>query len=380
MSSSKVQKPPVVGSRNLQPWPTIPNLINCGNRLRQLLEEEEVAVVTEKIDGSNLCVHSTGIIATRRTVLGIPNDAEELSKLKFNGLSLEPLGQPLAAAKKIQTDFAEKAFPNLSPHVVVYGEVVQKGTASSKEDKFGYGGRGFKPGHFYAFGLGVHFWEQLNEAEADNAVTVLTDLGFSARRCGTDKSHFLVCILNNRLAGLFKDHDLESIPRKTMKLQDVFPAYKDILMREESLEGVVITCPKSNSMFKWKGREETYSPETTEDFYALPALIGDQWPDALAALVQVGNSVVERQAKVSLSKRLESELAASLISAKTKFPALEDLLGAEERTSQKRKQLVEGYVEQIGREMEQDATGERRAEICRAIPTYLKKRFSKYLR
>ena len=72
-----------VGSRNAFPWPSIDCVVDSGVELQRLFESEDTALVTEKLDGSNLCVHSNGVVASRRTVLANNFSLEDFKSFRY---------------------------------------------------------------------------------------------------------------------------------------------------------------------------------------------------------------------------------------------------------------------------------------------------------
>ena len=73
-----------VGSPNAFPWPSINCVVDSGVELQRLFESEATALVTEKLDGSNLCLHSNGVVASRRIVLANNFSLEDFKSLRYN--------------------------------------------------------------------------------------------------------------------------------------------------------------------------------------------------------------------------------------------------------------------------------------------------------
>ena len=80
-SESAINGP--VGSPNAFPWPSIDCVVDSGLELRRLLNRKATAVVTEKLDGSNLCLHSNGVVASRRVVLANNSGLEDFKNLRY---------------------------------------------------------------------------------------------------------------------------------------------------------------------------------------------------------------------------------------------------------------------------------------------------------
>ena len=159
-----------------RPWPKIESLLTM-DKLHEVMEED--AFVSEKLDGCNLSLSSSGLVCSRRQVLLNNPSHAELAKTKFSGLTLEKLWQSLVQTRDLCKHFGQllKVAPeNLT--VTVYGEMVQHGTASCKEDKFGYRKRNYIPGSFYAFGIGL----AVNKNEALDSQHLATK-GFGRAAC-----------------------------------------------------------------------------------------------------------------------------------------------------------------------------------------------------
>jgi hypothetical protein len=372
-AESSIPSSTAAGGPNRHPWPSISSVIDCGHWLKKLLEDGEKCLVTEKLDGSNLCVHSNGVVASRRQVL--LSDPGKLAKTKFNGLTLEPLEQTLKSAARLEKMFAEKVFPCLDPVVIVYGEVIQRGTASSKEDKFKYGERGFEPGHLYAFGLGLYFQEAaMDMGEMERARMAMEEQGFCTRCKECDENDpYLICILNEKLSELFFEHGLRTVSYDAMPLEDVFELYESALLAEDLTEGIVITCARTQTVFKWKGLEESFSPERVQHFHGLDEELAE-WPRVLRPLAAVGNVVLEQQERLAKSKRLVKELEVAFTSAKSKFPAYEDLV-KEGDGGGDRKSALDEHVRDICKEMQADAVG--REDFLTEITTFARKKYAK---
>ena len=72
-------------------------------------------------------------------------------------MPLQTLLDPMRGVERFRRYLATEILPTLDPTVVVYGELMCRGTATSKTSKFNYEKRGFTEGNFYAFGLAVYF-------------------------------------------------------------------------------------------------------------------------------------------------------------------------------------------------------------------------------
>ena len=124
------------GSLLTKQWPEIRHVFQSGH-LDDYIRNNVLCVVAEKLDGSNLSVSSRGVVASRRTVLLNNPDQQQLEKYKFSGVNLGGIRKVMEKSAKLQK-IMQEFFPFLEVEVLIFGELVQRGTASSKEDKFGY--------------------------------------------------------------------------------------------------------------------------------------------------------------------------------------------------------------------------------------------------
>ena len=67
-------------------WPQINSVYIAKNLMVDLLAENPIALVSEKLDGSNLSVSSNGVVASRRKIILTNAEANnQLNKTKFAG-------------------------------------------------------------------------------------------------------------------------------------------------------------------------------------------------------------------------------------------------------------------------------------------------------
>ena len=66
-------------------WPQINSVYIAKNLMVDLLAQNPIALVSEKLDGSNLSVSSNGVVASRRKVILANAEVNQLNKTKFAG-------------------------------------------------------------------------------------------------------------------------------------------------------------------------------------------------------------------------------------------------------------------------------------------------------
>ena len=137
-------------------------------------------LVSEKYDGSNLAVSSKGLVASRRTILLVEPTQQDLIKFTFQQVSLGKLYGTIDKLSKLK-----KGFVSLLPdgrltidEVLVYGELILRGTASGKDDRYGYRGKGYSEGDLVIFGVGLTFADNVDEVQLRDIKTHLQSQGF----------------------------------------------------------------------------------------------------------------------------------------------------------------------------------------------------------
>jgi hypothetical protein len=124
-SKSQFQCP--VGAEFLLQWPQILGVLSVTSveQVQTLLKSNPVTTVTEKLDGSNLCLSSENWVASRRRVILDRPSEEELKKTKFCGENLSSLSLVFPKLNALANE-VKKHFPHLELEVLLYGEWIQK--------------------------------------------------------------------------------------------------------------------------------------------------------------------------------------------------------------------------------------------------------------
>ena len=89
------------GQTLLHQWPEIPSVYLAKEAMIEHLSQDHIALVSEKIDGSNLSVSSAGVVASRRKVILTNPSGADLEKTKFAGESLRSLKPILGNLKSM---------------------------------------------------------------------------------------------------------------------------------------------------------------------------------------------------------------------------------------------------------------------------------------
>jgi len=321
---------PLPGSDCPRPWPSIEPLATSLAEVGEALKAKVEAWVTEKLDGSNLSVSARGLVCSRRKVLA---RGLALDDVKFSGLPLSPLRPLLPAATRLRNELVW--CPDCS-NVTVFGEFLPAGTATSKEDRFDYKRRGFKVGGFYAFGLALDV--QNAEATREKA----RQQGYLAT---TNKNNVVYLKSNQKLQDLLTKMGFDCVQGRSMPLKDAFLAFSETLTRKDTCEGVVINVGLKSAVWKWKGRDETFSSSRLMAFKEGIAALTQRWPGVAAAIRKASQASPTFNQAQELAEALET----AYISARTKFPLISDEEGRDKPS------VLADYAKKIGQEMLVDA-------------------------
>ena len=341
---------------NTRPWPQIKNILE-NSHFREMLESNTMASVSEKLDGSNISFNSLGDVASRRCVLLRSATKEQLCSYRFGGQSLEHLIRPMACCKKLSSEVFAKFFPLLKVIVTVYGEFIQEGTASSKADKFKYQNRGFERANVYAFGVGISFEEELTKDEIEKARNVLSEKGFSAllHSGGTEgKGHFCILILNIKLVNLLQNFGFQTLRTQEMPLASVFQTFRTCLLGRDVIEGVVITIPSEGRIYKWKGVEDSFSPQRLKALKNLKKTLAD-WPAVIGPIIETVENALRIQMEVKQEQMYLKNLKKALKSAQSKYPTAQEYIAKSNDTKEK---SLQRYALMISNDIKEDAEGD----------------------
>ena len=125
-----------VGSEFQLQWPQIPGVLSVASTdlVRDLLVKNPTVTVTEKLDGSNLCLSSEDWVASRRRIILEGPSEAVLNKTKFCGVALSSLSDVLPKLKSLSED-VKVYFDDQDLEVLLYGEWIQKVTQGKSSHK-----------------------------------------------------------------------------------------------------------------------------------------------------------------------------------------------------------------------------------------------------
>jgi len=355
------------GSLFTRQWPKIGHLFECDASIAAQFDTP--ALVSEKLDGSNMSISNKNYLTSRRNILLNNPTEEELKKFKFSGQKVGPIFQQVEKVQKLHNKF-EAFFPFLEIETLLYGELIQAGTSTSKEDKYKYREKGYDPGDFVVFGCGICFEDTLDSGQMCIAKDHLIAKGLNVMISEDThtNSHYLVILMNDVLKKFLLDVGITTIIKyEDTTVEKCLKTYCNKLT-ENKIEGVIITL--NSQIFKWKGVEENYPDsylETIEDLYKLIRFMHPGKEESVDYMRKVAQaSTKQRKSKTSSKTAVQSGkktcggtvedfLETAYNSARSKYPRMEELWNAKKKEKDNAN-VKNIYIQTIKQEMIQDLT------------------------
>ena len=307
------------GSVFTRQWPEIRHVFQTPNLEHHVLNKTQ-CYVSEKLDGSNVAVTSNKVIASRRNILLHQPTDKELEKTKFSGQKLHKVAEMFPKLTKIQKTFSDVLSHELE--VILYGELVQRGTATSTEDKFNYRSRGYEEGGFYIFGAGIALKENDNDIAVAETASKLSSLEYSPliQRNDLVNRSYIVLLMNNKLCSLLSEHSVENIiVHQKMDLAAGLELYCEKLVIN-ALEGIVVNF--GDEILKWKGLDESYPSTFMEEIDQL--LLKDSLKVVHGYIIKVAEEARRHWAHMKQERATLFLLEKAYKSALSKMKTLED--------------------------------------------------------
>lgn len=327
MASFTVKK----GAQSKLQWPQIQNIvsINSTEDIYEKLKLNQLCSVTEKLDGCNLSLSSSGWVSSRRQVLIEDIEQTDLSKFKFNGHCLTNLKETWLRIAEAKAEVEEKlVLPGFE--LIIFGEFMTQGTATSIHDVFNYKPRGIKPEGFFAFGLAFNFDAELQGQEKEQFEKEARTKFDWNLFYQDENSKFFIFNYNCGLNKFFKERLFETVPY----IGDDF--FIDVLsnqslaekLKNRNIEGFVLTGP--GFTLKWKFFEKGQKSSQKMAIEALKIRIDDKTlVDAIKTLENVALSEAPEgwgfESTPKSSRKLFSHLLSSAVS---KLPSPADSLNS----------------------------------------------------
>lgn len=335
-------------------WPCIQNILSVSSKeeLLQSLSNNPTVSVTEKLDGSNICISSHNWVASRKVYICEDIRTEDLQRKKFRNLPISSLKGVVTKLRKIADDI--KPEPELRTEALLYGEWLYYGTSRTQNDRFKYVKRGYKVAHVYAFGLGIRFDEELQggaKTEFENFLTEKTGWGPAL---ASKTPNFYLITFNGKLNDFLESYGLETVAY----LGDF--SLKDALLhptlalhfQNRSVEGFILSCDKF--IFKWKFNESGDKNSQEKALTELRALTSE--PDTLKVLQALQDTCLSdieaSKPKEKPKKHLYLEV---LRSATSKYPSLLDALDEGDPSTQETwTEICNNYKKFLYKEAKED--------------------------
>jgi len=209
------------------------------------LQINDAWYVSEKLDGSNMAISTDGYIASRHKIIATRDNCNT-----FQGLPLNHVVPLLDAVEMLQDHLETAFFSKYNFKLILYGEFMPKGSATSKFDIYNYADRGYDQGKFYAFGIGLVFTENTKKVEQD--VERIFKQAFL--HTSTKQEPFYLVPIDWFLTALFYKFNIDCVRLHSVQsLQNVF-ARTDLIkpLFERHVEGYILTSLNGKGMLKLK--------------------------------------------------------------------------------------------------------------------------------
>ena len=353
------------------PWPSTP-VLSTSERCLEFLDAGEKACVSEKLDGSCIALVSNGLVFSRRTLLLNNPTSEELRRKKFLKTSLDRLEGPLQSVRELAQELTFDWFEGKKVTAIVYGELITSTTAAGDMNRYRYKERGYRPGDFYVFGLGIQISEY-PEIVIDKFKDELgLEMRFIRQKLDQSNDEYFITGMNVRLEFFLRIRNFSVAPTYDMPFSHVFEAYASALVTPNYTEGIIITIPSRGAIFKWKGLEDLYHRRRIKGLNDQRLMISD-WPRVLRTIMGVAQASVKERTKRVEAKQKSVRLDIAWRYAASKYPYLSEQIEMEENKSPE--DVVREYHATICEEMRTDEDLE--DEYKEGIDEYVSKRIER---
>jgi len=269
-----------IGSNLNFPWLKINGVLSSLStlKIRKAIDENKEWFVSEKLDGCNVSASSAGWIASRKKIAGHLIQEKPFGRRKIQNV---PMGKLRPVFDKIFTlgdDFNRDYNFGLDltkkDQLILYGEYILSGTATTKHDIYENKRNGLKVGQMYVFGVGFVFENQQN---SENKLKLQKLFPNVIERVSLDEElTYFLCPINRKNRELFLKAKIDLVPfQNTEKLVSLLTRRNkaNLIDQLESrkLEGFVLH-DSTNQIFKWK-----YQVETNDHYDALVKTILKEW-------------------------------------------------------------------------------------------------------
>lgn len=257
-------------------WPQIQNIVSIDTteEVFEKLKSNQLCSVTEKLDGCNLSVSSSGWISSRRQILVENVELTDLSKVKFNGQKLTNLKDIWLKVVESQAEL-QACLSTVNFELIIYGEFIIEGTATTRDERFSYKPREIDPEQLYAFGLGFHFEKGLESEERKQFEEKIKGRFNWNLFQVNEASSLFIFNYNSGLNKYFKERLFKVVPYVGDDLLTYVLSNQPLAekLKNREVEGFVLTG--SNFILKWKFFEKGQKSSQKTAIEALKAKLTD---------------------------------------------------------------------------------------------------------
>lgn len=233
------------------PWPKTVGFhsANARETIVKLLKENKVYSISEKLDGCNVCVSSDGYIASRNFVIATKRCSHNLASFTWQGIPMLDGVTLMEKALKLKSLLAKQILKGIEFEVLLYGELMKKGTASSNDDIYNYEKKNIHAGKIYVFAMGLVLPQ-------NTKLPFIFDHGFEVEGRSYPNVHIIP--LNFYLSRLLSRINIEHVPiLATGHLCDLLcdERFNSMLLNRH-VEGFVLSGTEGQHFIKWKYNTE----------------------------------------------------------------------------------------------------------------------------
>ena len=222
-------------------WPKTNGFHTHGSleEMAQHLKENKTWNVTEKLDGSNVCLSTQGWMSSRNKIISKRDSPITV----FQGVHLNKVEALFTKLDTLKELLRKNVFHGKEVEVLLYGELILKGTGMAKYDLYHYKKRQMLPGDIYCFGIGLILPE-------DTKLPLIFNNGFSHQ--GTHE-HVYIIPMSYYLSQLLHQTHIEHTPLLfTGKLSHVFELDLEDKVFQRIVEGFILSGTQGEGLIKWK--------------------------------------------------------------------------------------------------------------------------------
>jgi hypothetical protein len=333
------------GSTLQYQWPSIPNVVSIATTelIKNILIQNPEVDVSEKLDGTNICISSKGWVATRRKIIIEDFYCDDQVQIRLNNSSLNKLIDYREEIRMVKGKLQQLLLDYIIQQTLVYGEWVQHRTSSTQLDKYCYEERKFLDGGFYAFGLSIIFENDLNEHELVKIQdTLINEIG--DRVIEKPKPNIIIYGLGHKLRQFFRDCGI--VTAQVFVHHDI-----RVLLNEPSLMDFLYKREREGFVFVGRGLILKLKPSDKPDKAHYIRAISELREKVNKVLLSTNEAeeiklIIDSLERVSLSEPTKSYqrllFENFLHEAETKFQRIEDLLD-ESMTSEEKENIREKH-------------------------------------